>query len=363
MVKPRWDETQARWIVQPMKDGKRKTFTSMIPGIKGKKEVMRQVEAFEMGEGSCSKKTVARVASEYLEDVGERNGKKSGSYIQNRGYINLYIVPACGSKKIGKMTLRDWQNVINGACGENGEPLSHKTLCNLRSIIMGIIKYGYTDYQCEMPRGDLYIPKGRSKSEKEILQKPDIARLLESSDLWYHPAFCLMVLTGLRPGEALGIQVADIDYENDTIHITRAVNSSGIITDGKNDNARRIVPLSNMARKILTDTIKRNEACGRRSKWVFCGVNGGMGNQSTMHKQWRRLKEERDLPGSVYSLRHTFISMTKDVLPESTLKDIVGHSVSMDTYKTYGHIVDGESKKAAEIIDLTFDDAKIANQK
>lgn len=71
-----------------------------------------------------------------------------------------------------------------------------------------------------------------------------------------------------------------------------------------------------------------------------------------------KLKEERNLPGTVYSLRHTFISMMKSVMPEQTIKDIVGHSVSMDTFGTYGHIVDGDAKRAAEIIDLTFTEAK-----
>ena len=73
-----------------------------------------------------------------------------------------------------------------------------------------------------------------------------------------------------------------------------------------------------------------------------------------MEGQWRKLKKERELPGTVYSLRHTFISMMKNVLPENTIKDIVGHSSSFDTFGTYGHIIEGEDRKAASVIDLTF---------
>ena len=46
--------------------------------------------------------------------------------------------------------------------------------------------------------------------------------------------------------------------------------------------------------------------------------------------------------------------MMKNVMPEQMVKDIVGHSVNMPTFETYGHILDGEEKQAAEIIDLTF---------
>ena len=115
-----------------------------------------------------------------------------------------------------------------------------------------------------------------------------------------------------------------------------------------------MIPIGKTAKLILDQTMERNEKYNLRTEWIFCSPDGSKGNQSTMRNHWNILKKERDLPGSVYSLRHTFISMMKNVLPEQTIKDIVGHSVSMSTFETYGHIVDGEDKRAAEVIDLTF---------
>jgi integrase len=217
---------------------------------------------------------------------------------------------------------------------------------------MGIIKFGYADYQCELPRGELYIPKGHARNEKEILQRSDIARLFEPCDAWYWRAFCFMTITGLRPSECLGIQVGDI--EQDCVRIRRAVNSRNYITDGKNRNARRTVPIGATARAILNEIIDRNERMNLHTEWVFCAVDGSHGNQCTMRNQWARLKQERNLPGTLYSFRHTFVSMMKDQLSEAAIKEYIGHSESMDTYGTYGHEVDGEHKKTAEIIDLTF---------
>ena len=77
-------------------------------------------------------------------------------------------------------------------------------------------------------------------------------------------------------------------------------------------------------------------------------------SEADVKQLWLQLKKERQLPGTVYSLRHTFISMMKNVMPEQMIKDICGHSISMDTFGTYGHIIDGESHQAASIIDLTF---------
>lgn len=350
MKQPRFDGE--RWRIQAQRDGKRYSFSSSIPGAKGRRECREKYERWLYDEGAApGTKTVSRVAAEFLDDVAARRGPDSECFIQYERYIRLYIAPQCGNKKICKMTLRDWQGVINGASGERGA-LSVKTLTSLRSIINMIIKFGYADYQCELPRGELYIPQGRSRKEKEILQPDELRRLFAPSELHYHPLFCFLAITGMRPSEALGLQVSDVVGEQVVIH--RGVNCRGKITPGKNANARRMVPVGRLALRIIQDTIARNERLNLRTPWIFCDKHGAPGCQSTMRNQWLKLKEERNLHGTVYSLRHTFISIMKSVMPEQTIKDIVGHSVSMDTFGVYGHIVDGDSRRAAEIIDLTF---------
>lgn len=348
-MKPTWDGK--RWRIRVMVEGKRHSFDSSIPGARGRKECERKYNDWLYNEAS-GEKTFGRVADEYLRDLEARNGKTSGSYIQSECYIRLYIRPALASRKMCKLTLRDYQSVINGASGASGEPLSHKTLSNIRAILMGIVKFGYADYQCELPRGELYIPKGHARNEKEILQRSDIARLFEPCELWYWRAFCFMCITGLRPSECLGIQIGDI--EQDCVRIRRAVNSRNYITDGKNKNARRTVPIGATARSILNEIIDRNERMNLHTEWVFCAVDGQHGNQCTMRNQWARLKQERDLPGTLYSFRHTFVSMMKDQLSEAAIREYIGHSEHMDTYGTYSHEVDDQHKKTAEIIDLTF---------
>lgn len=348
-MKCSWDGH--RWRIQKMQDGKMYSFSCSTPGAKGRKECIRKYEAWLYNEGS-GEKTVKRVCDEFLEDVAMRRGKDSASFEQYERYIRLYIAPKCAGKKMCKMTLRDWQTIINGACGAN-KPLSKKTLENLRGIIMGIIKFGYSDYQCEMPRGDLYIPQGHEKKEKEILQPEQIKRLFEPSDLWFYPAFVFMVLTGLRPGECLGLRVEDI--QDGRLKISRSITVRGKITSGKNENARRVIPLGEMALSVLEQTIKRNNDYKLHTPWIFCAKDGDQGSQSTMRNHWLILKKERGLSGSVYSLRHTFISIMKGTsISEQLIKDCVGHSVDFQTFNTYGHIVDTDVKKTAKVIDLTF---------
>lgn len=52
-------------------------------------------------------------------------------------------------------------------------------------------------------------------------------------------------------------------------------------------------------------------------------------------------------------LRHTFVSVVKS-LPEGMLKQVVGHSESMDTFGVYSHDVEGDLEEAAKKIQSIF---------
>ena len=52
-------------------------------------------------------------------------------------------------------------------------------------------------------------------------------------------------------------------------------------------------------------------------------------------------------------MRHTFVSIVKE-LPEAYVKDLVGHSAKMDTFGTYGHEVDGQLERIAELVQGEF---------
>lgn len=363
MPKAYYDDSRKRWVIDGQKDGIRKIFTSTKKGLSGKREVVAKYEAWrDYGDSTPAPISVEKAVALFLEDICTRYGKDSESYRSAEIYTRVYILPAFRHKPIASVKLSDWQRLINSAKPHSNqtEVLSKKTLKNLRSVINRLQKYCYNNYYTEAWRGELYIPEGHPTIGKDILQPDDIQRLFQKSNLWYHPAFLVMLLCGLRPGEALGLQVKDI--KDGIIHVRRAINDSNQITHGKNKNAVRDVPAPKQAIDIIEQTIKRNVSCGLQTEWIFCGYSGEHGNQSTMRTQWYILKKERNLPGCPYALRHTFVSIVsaQSHISEGNLKRLLGHSKSMDTYGVYGHDVDGELKKTAATIDTTFENIRKA---
>ena len=82
---------------------------------------------------------------------------------------------------------------------------------------------------------------------------------------------------------------------------------------------------------------------------------------TSVHIEGRRTRTPE---ATFHSLRHTFVSIVSSQthLAEGTIKELVGHSDSMDTFGVYKHQVEGELAQAADIINLTFERLKTAEQ-
>ncbi len=347
-----WMEKEKRWSLRCQVDGVQKRFTSSRPGIAGKKEVMKKYRAFMYGE-TYENLLFSEAWARFLEYIIDKNGKTE-SYINLEKYGRLYILPRLQKRMLNTCGLSDFQQCISKARRTSGgtAPLSRHTLRNLKATIMQFVHFAVANGYMEPLRGQLYIPAAAPSTERVILQPDDIARLFDGpANDWYINIFRFALVTGLRTGEVLGIQSGDI--KNNVLTINRAINCRNQITEGKNQNARRQIYLNKIARRIINENQFRN---GRlATPWIFCSKTGGPLSQSTLRNAWLKLAAERDLPGCPYSLRHTFISLLKNEMPEAMLKSIVGHSASMDTYGIYGHVVNGEMEAASRIIDINFE--------
>ena len=208
----------------------------------------------------------------------------------------------------------------------------------------------------------LEIPKGSPTMIRVVLQ-PDALRILFSdettsyrgkiiSDPYIH-AYRFMVLTGLRLGELCGLQTADISGRY--IDLKRSINTLEEETRGKNDNARRAIALSGRAQNVLNEQKQLLTASGIISPWVFPGIGGERSKPKRLYDYWKRYIQYHGYDCSIHELRHTMISIAQGEVPEALLKQIVGHSASMDTHGVYGHEIDGEKERAAQLLEAAFD--------
>lgn len=355
-----WIESRQRWQINVQNDGERKTFTSSVAGRKGKIAAERKADKW-LDEHLMDENTkVSILLDQFLDDVKVRCGGESATYRQYEKFIRIYIKPVIGRKRISRVTCGDLQDVINLAYS-NGH-LSKKTLSSVRSCMMSWLKYCRMHKRTNLFVEGLTIPVGAKERDRTILSPDALRTLLSVSTTTYKGRKCeepyiwayrFAVVTGLRPGEVLGLLNENI--KNGKYCITQAIDEFGNVTKGKNKNARRSGELGEAAKWILSEQKKMLIEQNMNSRFVFPDKDGNNISQKQYYLHWKRYCAANDIKegNKPYELRHTFVSVN-DEMPEGLKKMVMGHSKSMDTEGVYGHEKQNDKARAAGYIDAAF---------
>lgn len=344
MADAKWDGQ--RWRIRITRNGKTRSFSSSTPGRRGKAEVLEKARKFSKLTDLC---TFGEAWTRYLDELEHITGPEHYRNIESVG--RNYLLPKLQDEKLVDLTTYDYQSIIFKLKKRNGEPMAKKSLGNVRGAIINFSKFcvraGLLDDQIR----DLRLPRDAHKVGKEILQPDQAKRLFtEFEDNWYIYLFRFLLATGCRPGEAHGLRWEDI--HDGMVFITRAYNYQGRMTEGKNENARRCFALNSILNEILQKQKERTWMFN--SEYVFCNHAGKAPRQTDTIHYWDAIRNALGCRVSPYGLRHTFVSYMAQTLPEMALKDLLGHSISMQTYSVYKHAVNGQAQRTADQVNITL---------
>lgn len=352
-----WIENRQRWQINVQSDGVRRTFTSSTKGKKGKIEAEKKadkwLETHLIGESTKCDVMLDRFYEHKKATTSKPN------YTQIEYYSRAFIKPVIGHKRIGGITEGDLQAVIDTAYIKSG--LAKKTLTNIRATLVAFMKYCRKAKVTALFPEALEIPKKAKRYEKHIAQPEDLKKLFSSEMTMRYKKICqdhfihayrFAVLTGLRPGELLGLQWGDLS--GDILTIRRSVNDDGDITDGKNENAQRKISVKGMARAELDAQKTLLLGKGIISKWIFPAQDAEYSRQKRYRSAWAHYCEYNSLSKvTPYELRHTYVSVN-DEMPDGLKKKALGHSENMDTEGVYGHLKTGDLERIAEYGDAAL---------
>lgn len=354
-----WVEARNRWQINVQKDGKRKTFTSSLPGRRGKHEA--ELKADEWLESQTEDRRFGEAWDAYMADYRIRTARTT--YKNRESIYHCWVegrIPR--NVKVANITPAMWQKCIDAAYNENK---SRNTMNCIRGLISGFCHFCKRQrWTIDTPSDDdIIMPKVRKKRERDAMKIEDLRKVFEIDTImrknkavpcFYIHGYRLMVLTGLRRGELAGLQWSDLEANN-VLHVRRSINPFGDVGTGKTANAQRYVALCDRAQKVLADQREMLRKAGIVSPWIFPGKNAKASRTNTIFANWKRFTAQNDIDATLHELRHTFISAMKSELPMALLKQQVGHSNNMDTLGTYGHEMAGDVDVTAEKIGVVFD--------
>lgn len=207
------------------------------------------------------------------------------------------------------------------------------------SLVRALCKFARTYYGivCDVPyRFDRW--KVRTIDEKRYLTEEEFSKFAaEVSDEGYRLFYTFLMYTGLRRGEALGLQIKDIDYEKKVAHITKSFNKcENALTTPKNQSSVRSIPLCQKAYD-----------CAVKLKDMYCSGYLFGGDTPYPFTKIDRVKNKAcDKAGiqrfRIHDLRHSFVSLLVNSGADvSLVAQYVGHSDVEQTLNTYSHLYAG----------------------
>jgi integrase len=397
----RW---RIRWDLPPAPDGSRRQRTQR--GFRTKRDAaaaLAEVAHDQHNRGRVSVRSDVRL-KEYAEAWFAARRDLKPTSLDNLRTGLVHIVPRLGSRRVQEVSAEDcaWlytevaeRGKRNGKCRTAGvscaehdcSPEKHHGLAPkslghvhaaLRSILAAAVEDGLiVTNPADSKRARQARPRGSKTTRKVTAEQcwsTEQARafIAATADHEFGPLWALLLGTGLRRGEAVGLLWTNVDLDAGLLHVRRSVTlvrGAPIVDEygGKTDAAYRTIVLGPDLGAILREHRKEQneDRLAAGPAWqdtgaVFAEEDGREINPGRVSGVFTRTVAAAKLPAiGLHGTRHTHATMLlRDGVPVPAVAQRLGHEDAAITLSTYTHFVPADDVLAADATSrILFDSA------
>ena len=365
------------------KTGQRKTiYARDLPELREKeKSVLSDVENNIRTGGNVKSLTVNDLFRHYLE-IKEISDSTKVNY---RSTWKNNVENSIGQYKVVRVLPSDVKKLYSGLSQKG---LAKSSIKRVHNLLHPVLEMAVDDDIIRKnPAKSVWSDYGREPEEKKALtlgQQKQLMEFVKSDDMYkcYHPMLTIMLGTGVRCGELVGLTWDDVDMERKEIHIRRTLvykdYGDGLrlhISTPKTKSGMRTIPMTDSVHNAFTEQKERNTMLGKDRNvfeveglqgFVFitrngrpllmCSVNKVLSN---IVKAINAQGQEEPYPSiSAHTMRHTFCTrMAENGMDIKVLQYLMGHANINITMQVYNHIADSSriEKELARINALSAD--------
>lgn len=262
--------------------------------------------------------------------------------------------------------------------------LSSKTILHHHRLISTILAQATRDRIVPFNIADRNYMKAPKLEHTEAAflddeQARHVLELLENEEIKWKTAMYLLIFSGMRRGELMGLEWSDIDFDNRVIHVKRTsqyVQHMGIITKSpKTETSFRTIKLSEMMFDLLREykLYWNNLRSAMLDAWKpFIEIKLADGSTKTVRNERLFIKDDstpmnpdsitdwtskfvqkNNLPHfTPHSLRHTHATLLiAEGVSVSAVSRRLGHSSIATTSRIYVHAIQSADEIASDVID------------
>ena len=219
----------------------------------------------------------------------------------------------------------------------------HHIKCALSKVLGTLEEW---DYISDNPVRKTRLPRREHKSERSILTSEQIKQLLTALPEPSKSVATLLVLTGLRIGELLGVRWKNVDLDARTLRITETV-YDGHFDSPKTKRSVRSIPIGSECVSILS--APHTKAHDPDTLVVSTGSGQPLCRRNLLHRHLQPACTRPGLPKITWhSLRHCHATRDAVGAPLGTAQALLGHASSEITRQIYLHAIPAEQRRAVE---------------
>jgi integrase len=319
--------------------------------------IQNQVDAGLLADPSAL--TVEGYLKRWSETVGAT--KRGTTQDRRRVYIEQHINPFLGAIRLNKLNLihlEGWLVDLDKA--GRSDWTRHQAATTLGTALRRAVRMKLIPSN---PAADLVKPRPKEK-EVEIYTEEQANHLLAVSlPHRLHALYVLALTSGMREGELLGLHWPEVDFERSSVKVMQTLKGKKgggfTLEPPKSKKGRRTIDLPKVAMDALHEHRKHMLAEGHNVKEgaIFVTKTGNYIAKTNFVKQIHKpMLKRSDLPvRKFHALRHTHAStLLARGRSIRAVSERLGHSSAELTLRVYAHLMPGDGKETARVLDAMF---------
>src|SRR5262245_44482778 len=304
-----------------------------------------------------SAETVAEFIERWLRDWADSNVSNQ-TWVGYAQMLRKHLVSRVGSVPIQKLRAADLQAVYAAMAADG---LADRTRLHLHRITRSMLKHAAQRGVLARNVADMLDAPRVRATEVEILPPAQVQAVIETlQGKPLYPIVAVLLGTGLRRGELLGLRWQNINLDAGTLRVEQALEETtrgGLaFKPPKTRHGRRTITLPPSTVAVLREYWKTQQeqrlflGLGKApaDALVFGDWDGSPRSPRGLTHQWTAAAKTASIKATLHSLRHThastLIAAGLDVL---TISRRLGHGSPAITLNVYGHLFKPDDRAAA----------------
>lgn len=346
------------------KNGKRRRITRVAKTQKEASAILRRLEA-ELKEGALEAPTKQSSSAE--QEVGMLTSELFNRWYDSkrtnwsprtkelyRHQLDVHAIPHLGSVPLEDLKPLHIQEMVDALVKQGKVATANK----VRNMVSSALKQAVRWELIGRNPADAVDPIREERRPLSIWTPQQALKFLKFHEQHrFYAAFYLLITSGLRRGELLGLRRQDIVEDGIYIRQTvTVVNDKATISKPKTKYSERFVTLPEDALEVLRlhlvqldETISLVGPAWEHPELVFPSETGTLMHGRNFYRTWCNAVEAAGLPHTrIHDLRHLHATLLihrgEDV---KVVSDRLGHSSTSFTLDRYGHLYSERRKQAA----------------